>query len=297
MSPAIRAPSARPRRPQFVGSFRSFRLLYFLLIVYLALKYLCLQRCSSPSFSPESPCSLTPPTLSPPPPPFPSAAPIQGACVRFSLADMLTATNRWALQLLVGDGYRLMFRGVDPRDGATPWLLKRCRAREFDEFHAESVEPMQAKEESTRLKNCFLPSSYPLPPIPPVPHPSFSALHPSFSALHPLACLPRPLPLACLPPPPPPPGVPPPSPPRPLACLPRPLPLACAPSRGKQVTEMGNKNHPNLVRLLGYCDEQDKQGRWEKVVVYESMPAGSLLDQFQPGGSRMPHHTHTSRSH
>ncbi|CAI5947089.1 unnamed protein product [Closterium sp. NIES-65] len=119
------------------------------------------------------------------------AAPIQGACVRFSLADMLTATNRWAPQLLVGDGYRLMFRGVDPRDGATPWLLKRCRAREFDEFHAE-------------------------------------------------------------------------------------------------VTEMGNKNHPNLVRLLGYCDEQDKQGRWEKVVVYESMPAGSLLDQFQPGCSGVP---------
>ncbi|CAI5518907.1 unnamed protein product [Closterium sp. Naga37s-1] len=223
MSPAIRAPSARPRRPQFVGSFRSFRLLYFLLIVYLALKSLCLQRCSSPSFSPESPCSLTPPTLSPPPPPFPSAAPIQGACVRFSLADMLTATNRWAPQLLVGDGYRLMFRGVDPRDGATPWLLKRCRAREFDEFHAE------AKEESTRVKNCFLPSSYPLPPIPPVPHPSFSALHPSFSALHPLACLPRPLPLACLPLPPPPSPLPPPPSPLPLACLPRPLPLACLP--------------------------------------------------------------------
>ncbi|CAI5479381.1 unnamed protein product [Closterium sp. Yama58-4] len=116
------------------------------------------------------------------------AAPIQGACVRFSLADMVSATSHWAPQLLVGDGYRLMFRGVDPRDAATPWLLKRCRAREFDEFHAE-------------------------------------------------------------------------------------------------VAEMGNKNHPNLLRLLGYCDEQDKQGRWEKVVVYEFMPAGTLLDQFQPGTS------------
>ncbi|CAI7875438.1 unnamed protein product [Closterium sp. NIES-53] len=53
---------------------------------------------------------------------------------------MLTATNHWALQCLVGDGYRLMFQGVDPRDGVTLWLLKRCRTREFDEFHAESTQ-------------------------------------------------------------------------------------------------------------------------------------------------------------
>ncbi|CAI5529812.1 unnamed protein product [Closterium sp. Naga37s-1] len=38
------------------------------------------------------------------------------------------------------------------------------------------------------------------------------------------------------------------------------------------VAEMGNKNHPNLLRLLGYCDEQDRQGRWQQVVVYEFMP-------------------------
>ncbi|CAI7781524.1 unnamed protein product, partial [Closterium sp. NIES-53] len=104
---------------------------------------------------------------------------------------MLTATNHWALQCLVGDGYRLMFQGVDPRDGVTLWLLKRCRTREFDEFHAE-------------------------------------------------------------------------------------------------VAEMGNKNRPNLVRLLGYCDERDKQGRWEKVVVYEFMTAGCLLDLFQPGCTGVP---------
>ncbi|CAI7844758.1 unnamed protein product [Closterium sp. NIES-54] len=114
---------------------------------------------------------------------------------------MLTATNHWALQCLVGDGYRLMFQGVDPRDGVTLWLLKRCRTREFDEFQAE-------------------------------------------------------------------------------------------------VAEMGNKNRPNLVRLLGYCDERDKQGRWEKVVVYEFMTAGCLLDLFQPGGFSdlppfTPHHLDT----
>ncbi|CAI6004496.1 unnamed protein product [Closterium sp. NIES-64] len=113
------------------------------------------------------------------------SAPIQGACVRFSLADILTATNHWAPHLLVGNGYRLMFKGVDPRDGVTLWLLKICRARESEEFQAE-------------------------------------------------------------------------------------------------VAEMGYKNHPNLVRLLGYCDERDKQGRWEKVVVYEFMTAGSLHDMFQP---------------
>ncbi|CAI5932461.1 unnamed protein product, partial [Closterium sp. NIES-64] len=116
------------------------------------------------------------------------ASPIQGACARFSLADMLTATNHWAPQLLVGDGHRVLFKGVDPRDGVTPWLLKRCRARESEEFHAE-------------------------------------------------------------------------------------------------VAEMGNKNHPNLLRLLGYCNEQDKLWRWEKVVVYECMPGGSLLDKFGPHGS------------
>ncbi|CAI7852150.1 unnamed protein product, partial [Closterium sp. NIES-54] len=89
---------------------------------------------------------------------------------------MLTATNHWAPQMHLGDdGYRDLFKGVDPRDGATPWLLKRCRFREFEEFHAE-------------------------------------------------------------------------------------------------VAEMGNKNHPNLLRLLGYCDEQDRQGRWQQVVVYEFMP-------------------------
>ncbi|CAI5946869.1 unnamed protein product [Closterium sp. NIES-65] len=85
------------------------------------------------------------------------------------------------------DGYRDLFKGVDPRDGATPWLLKRCRFREFEEFQAE-------------------------------------------------------------------------------------------------VAEMGNKNHPNLLRLLGYCDEQDRQGRWVQVVVYEFMTAGSLLDKFGPDG-------------
>ncbi|CAI7742766.1 unnamed protein product, partial [Closterium sp. NIES-53] len=51
---------------------------------------------------------------------------------------MLTATNHWAPQMHLGDdGYRDLFKGVDPRDGATPWLLKRCRFREFEEFHAE----------------------------------------------------------------------------------------------------------------------------------------------------------------
>ncbi|CAI5932453.1 unnamed protein product [Closterium sp. NIES-64] len=101
---------------------------------------------------------------------------------------MLTATNHWAPQMHLGDdGYRDLFKGVDPRDGATPWLLKRCRFREFEEFQAE-------------------------------------------------------------------------------------------------VAEMGNKNHPNLLRLLGYCDEQDRQGRWVQVVVYEFMTAGSLLDKFGPDG-------------
>ncbi|CAI5956145.1 unnamed protein product, partial [Closterium sp. NIES-64] len=106
--------------------------------------------------------------------------------------------------LLVGDGHRVLFKGVDPRDGVTPWLLKRCRARESEEFHAEV-----RGEVGGRGGLCG----------------------------------------------------------------------------GGEVAEMGNKNHPNLLRLLGYCNEQDKLWRWEKVVVYECMPGGSLLDKFGPHGS------------
>ncbi|CAI7846431.1 unnamed protein product, partial [Closterium sp. NIES-54] len=68
-----------------------------------------------------------------------------GACERFSLVDILTATNHWAPQLLVGDGYRVLFKGVDPRDGVTPWLLKRCRTREFEEFYAEERTPVKRR--------------------------------------------------------------------------------------------------------------------------------------------------------
>ncbi|CAI6008486.1 unnamed protein product [Closterium sp. NIES-65] len=114
-----------------------------------------------------------------------AAAPIQGACVRFSLADMVAATSDWSPQLhLMRGSYSELFKGVDPRDGVTPWLLKR-RLRCTDEFQAE-------------------------------------------------------------------------------------------------VAEMGHKNHPHLVRLLGYCDEQDEQGRREQVAVYEFMTGGSIVDKFGP---------------
>ncbi|CAI5462825.1 unnamed protein product, partial [Closterium sp. Yama58-4] len=109
-----------------------------------------------------------------------TAAPIQGACVRFSLADVVAATSEWSPQLHVMRGsYSELFKGVDPRDGATPWLLKR-RLRCTDEFQAE--EPPQWSGSTG----------------PPLPSPS-------------------PLLAACLP----------------------------------QVAEMGHKNHPHLVRLLG----------------------------------------------
>ncbi|CAI7777282.1 unnamed protein product [Closterium sp. NIES-54] len=120
-----------------------------------------------------------------------AAAPIQGACVRFSLADMVAATSDWAPQQhLTRGSYSELFKGVDPRDGATPWLLKR-RLRCTDEFQAE-------------------------------------------------------------------------------------------------VAEMGHKNHPHLVRLLGYCDEEDEQGRREQVAVYEFMTGGSIVDKFGPGCTGTP---------
>ncbi|CAI5515284.1 unnamed protein product, partial [Closterium sp. Naga37s-1] len=120
-----------------------------------------------------------------------AAAPIQGACVRFSLADMVAATSDWSPQLhLMRGSYSELFKGVDPRDGVTPWLLKR-RLRCTDEFQAE-------------------------------------------------------------------------------------------------VAEMGHKNHPHLVRLLGYCDEQDEQGRREQVAVYEFMTGGSIVDKFGPGCTGTP---------
>ncbi|CAI5498793.1 unnamed protein product [Closterium sp. Naga37s-1] len=151
--------------------------------------------------------------------------PQSGACERFSLVDILTATNHWAPQLLVGDGYRVLFKGVDPRDGVTPWLLKRCRTREFEEFYAEVRGAVRGKGRGR--KSVVLESGE-----------------------------------------------------RRDDGEGRRVKQTC----GKQVAEMGNNNHPNLVRLLGYCDERHRQRRWEKVVVYEYMTAGSLLDKFQPGG-------------
>ncbi|CAI6009430.1 unnamed protein product [Closterium sp. NIES-65] len=161
-----------------------------------------------------------------------------------------------------------MFRGVDPRDGATPWLLKRCRAREFDEFHAE----VRGGDEERRggggecpvcgadageggkytFEELLPPLVLPSPSHPTRPPPFLLRPPPFLLRPPPLACLPRPLPPGVPPPPPPSPwrasSLPPPA---PWRAFPAPLPLACAPSRGKQVTEMGNKNHPQPGAAAG----------------------------------------------
>jgi serine/threonine protein kinase len=38
-----------------------------------------------------------------------------------------------------------------------------------------------------------------------------------------------------------------------------------------EVDFLGNLHHPNLVRLIGYCVEDD-----QRLLVYEFMPRGSL---------------------
>jgi serine/threonine protein kinase len=45
----------------------------------------------------------------------------------------------------------------------------------------------------------------------------------------------------------------------------------CSASFQAEVDFLGNLHHPNLVRLIGYCVEDD-----QRLLVYEFMPRGSL---------------------
>ncbi|CAI6007181.1 unnamed protein product [Closterium sp. NIES-64] len=50
-----------------------------------------------------------------------------------------------------------------------------------------------------------------------------------------------------------------------------------------QVNEMATKNHPNLVRLVGYClDFSPVTERMEQIVIYEFMPHGDLEHWIGP---------------
>ncbi|CAI5953751.1 unnamed protein product [Closterium sp. NIES-64] len=50
---------------------------------------------------------------------------------------------------------------------------------------------------------------------------------------------------------------------------------------GRVVREMSNKIHPNLVRLIGCCNDfNEAEGRHEQIVICELMPGGSIHGRF-----------------
>ncbi|CAI7777286.1 unnamed protein product [Closterium sp. NIES-54] len=50
---------------------------------------------------------------------------------------------------------------------------------------------------------------------------------------------------------------------------------------GRVVREMSNKIHPNLVRLIGCCNDfNEGEGRHEQIVICELMPGGSIHGRF-----------------
>ncbi|CAI5462822.1 unnamed protein product [Closterium sp. Yama58-4] len=50
---------------------------------------------------------------------------------------------------------------------------------------------------------------------------------------------------------------------------------------GRVVREMSNKIHPNLVRLIGCCNDfNEGEGRHEQIVICELMPGGSIHSRF-----------------
>ncbi|CAI7888299.1 unnamed protein product [Closterium sp. NIES-54] len=54
-----------------------------------------------------------------------------------------------------------------------------------------------------------------------------------------------------------------------------------------QVNEMATKNHPNLVRLVGYClDFSPVTERMEQIVIYEFMPHGDLEQWIGPSAKQ-----------
>ncbi|GFP90788.1 probable receptor-like protein kinase at5g15080 [Phtheirospermum japonicum] len=46
-----------------------------------------------------------------------------------------------------------------------------------------------------------------------------------------------------------------------------------------EVNVLGSVNHPNLVKLIGYCAEDDERGI-QRLLVYECMPNGSVADHL-----------------
>lgn len=53
-----------------------------------------------------------------------------------------------------------------------------------------------------------------------------------------------------------------------------------------EVNVLGVVEHPNLVKLLGYCAEDDERGI-QRLLVYEYMPNGSVQDHLS-SRLRMP---------
>ncbi|CAI5468257.1 unnamed protein product [Closterium sp. Yama58-4] len=55
----------------------------------------------------------------------------------------------------------------------------------------------------------------------------------------------------------------------------------------REVSEMATKNHPNLVRLVGYClDFSPVTERMEQIVIYEFMPNGDLEHWIGPSAKQ-----------
>lgn len=52
-----------------------------------------------------------------------------------------------------------------------------------------------------------------------------------------------------------------------------------------EVNLLGVVEHPNLVKLVGYCAEDDERGI-QRLLIYEFMPNGSVEDHLSPRSER-----------